>query len=235
MTETLLQGDCLKLFDEIPDNSIDLILADLPYGMTRNEWDSVIPLEPLFEQYKRIIKDHGAILLFGDEPFASHLRLADEKLYRYDWIWIKSNTRGFLNANRMPLKNTERICVFYKHLPTYNPQMRAGKPYITKNHAPSSNYGKYKANYLSINEGTRYPTTTIKFNNVFKTVHPTQKPVELLEYLIKTYTNEGMTVLDNVMGSGSTGVAAKQLNRNFIGMELSKKYFDIAKQRIGNA
>lgn len=172
---------------------------------------------------------------FGDEPFASHLRLADEKLYRYDWIWIKSNSRGFLNAKRMPLKNTERICVFYKHLPTYNPQMIAGKPYIAKNHASSSNYGKYQVHHLTINKGTRYPTTTIKFNNVFKTVHPTQKPVPLLEYLIKTYTDEGMTVLDNCMGSGSTGVAAKQLNRNFIGMELNKEYFEIAKQRIENA
>ena len=235
MTETLLQGDCLKLLPTIQDNSIDLILADLPYGMTANKWDSIIPLEPLFEQYKRIIKDHGAILLFGDEPFASHLRLADEKLYRYDWIWIKSNSRGFLNAKRMPLKNTERICVFYKHLPTYNPQMRAGKPYIAKKHASSSNYGKYQVHHLTINKGTRYPTTTIKFNNVFKTVHPTQKPVDLLKYLIKTYTDEGMTVLDNTMGSGSTGVAAKQLNRNFIGMELDKKYFEIAKQRINEA
>lgn len=235
MSETLLQGDCLELLKEVKTNSIDLILADLPYGMTANKWDSVIPLKPLFEQYKRIIKDHGVILLFGDEPFASHLRLADEKLYRYDWIWIKSNSRGFLNAKRMPLKNTERICVFYKHLPTYNPQMRAGKPYIAKNHASSSNYGKYQVHHLTINKGTRYPTTTIKFNNVFKTVHPTQKPVPLLEYLIKTYTNEDMTVLDNTMGSGSTGVAAKRLNRNFIGMELNKEYFEIAKQRIENA
>lgn len=235
MTETLLQGDCLKLLPTIQDNSIDLILADLPFGITRNEWDSIIPLEPLFEQYKRIIKDHGAILLFGDEPFASHLRLADEKLYRYDWIWIKSKSSGFLNAKRMPLKNTERICVFYKHLPTYNPQMRAGKPYIAKSNGCSSNYGKYPVHYLTINKGTRYPATTIKFNNVFRTVHPTQKPVDLLKYLIKTYTDEGMTVLDNTMGSGSTGVAAKQLKRNFIGMELDKEYFEIAKQRIENA
>lgn len=235
MTETLLHGDCLELLPTIQDNSIDLILADLPFNMTNNEWDHIIPIDKLFEQYERIIKDHGAILLFGDEPFASHLRLADEKLYRYDWIWIKNNSTGFLNAKRMPLKNTERICVFYKHLPIYNPQMRAGKPYIAKNQSSSSNYGKYQAHYLTVNKGTRYPTTTIKFNNVFKTVHPTQKPVELLEYLIKTYTNEGMTVLDNTMGSGSTGVAAKKLKRNFIGMELDKEYFEIAKQRIKEA
>ena len=175
MTEKLLHGDCLELLGEIKDHSIDLILADLPYGMTHNKWDSIIPLEPLFEQYKRIIKDHGAILLFGDEPFASHLRLADEKLYRYDWIWIKSNSRGFLNAKRMPLKNTERICVFYKHLPTYNPQMRAGKPYIAKNHANSSNYGKYQVHHLTINKGTRYPHNDNKIQQCIQDRSPNAK------------------------------------------------------------
>ena len=237
MTETLLQGDCLELLGGVKDRSIDLILADLPYGMTHNKWDSIIPLEPLFEQYQRIIKDHGAVLLFGMGKFGASLIMnAPSKMpYRYEWIWQKTMPVGFLSCHKMPMKAHENIYVFYKHLPTYNPQMRAGKPYIAKNHANSSNYGKYQVHHLTINKGTRYPTTTIKFNNVFKTVHPTQKPVPLLEYLIKTYTNEGMTVLDNTMGSGSTGVAAKKLNRNFIGMELNKEYFEIAKQRIKNA
>ena len=236
MTETLLQGDCLKLLKEVETNSIDMILADLPYGVTANKWDSVIPLEPLFEQYKRVIKEHGVIALFGDEPFASKLRMSNLKMYRYDWIWIKSRVTGFLNANRMPLKNTETISIFYKHLPLYNPQMTIGKPYVQKSRRKSTNYGKYRANWETKNSGTRYPVKTIKFNFVNnRTVHPTQKPVDLLQYLIKTYTDEGMTVLDNCMGSGSTGVAAKKLNRNFIGMELDAEYFKIAKQRISEA
>ncbi len=238
MTETLLQGDCLELLNKIDDCSIDLILCDLPYGTTnRNKWDSVIPFDPLWKQYMRIIKDHGVIALFGDEPFASELRLSNKKYYRYDWIWVKSRATGFLNAKRMPLKNTETISIFYKHLPMYNPQMKSGKPYVQRGSKsePTTNYGKFNRNWKIINNGTRYPLKTIRFNSPMRTVHPTQKPVSLLKYLIKTYTNEGMTVLDNTMGSGSTGVAAKQLNRNFIGMELDKKYFEIAKQRINEA
>lgn len=238
MTETLLQGDCLELLNKIDDCSIDLILCDLPYGTTRrNKWDSVIPFGPLWKQYMRIIKDHGVIALFGDEPFASELRLSNKKYYRYDWVWIKSKSTGFLNAKRMPLKNTETISIFYKHLPMYNPQMRSGKPYMKRGsgNKATTNYSQFKTDWTTINNGTRYPLKTIKFNSVTRTVHPTQKPVDLLEYLIKTYTNEGMTVLDNTMGSGSTGVAAKKLNRNFIGMELDKEYFEIAKQRIENA
>lgn len=238
MTETLLQGDCLELLGRVKDHSIDMILADLPYGTTRrNKWDVIIPFAPLWDQYMRIIKYHGVIALFGDEPFASELRLSNKKYYRYDWIWIKSNSTGFLNAKKMPLKNTETISIFYKHLPMYNPQMTKGKPYVIKSrkNKPTTNYGKFKTDVKTINSGTRYPLKTIRFNSPMKTVHPTQKPVDLLEYLIKTYTNEGMTVLDNCMGSGSTGVAAKHLKRNFIGMELDEKYFEIAKQRIENA
>lgn len=242
MTETLLQGDCLELLPTIQDHSIDMILADLPYGMTVNKWDSVIPLEPLFEQYERVIKDHGAVLLFGMGKFGASLIMnAPKKMpYRYEWIWQKTLPVGFLNTNRMPLRVHENIYVFYKHLPTYNPQMRTGfKPndrgYVAdkggRNYGTlSNNYNPHKSN------GDRFPVDVITFSNGNnKTVHPTQKPVDLLQYLIKTYTNEGMTVLDNCMGSGSTGVAAKQLNRNFIGMELNKKYFEIAKQRIENA
>ena len=237
MTETLLQGDCLKLLPTIQDNSIDMILADLPYGTTaRNKWDVIIPFTPLWNQYMRIIKDHGVIALFGDEPFASELRLSNKKYYRYDWIWVKPHPTGFLNANRMPMKNTETISIFYKHLPLYHPQMTKGKPYKAHNHHPSTNYGHYHTGWKTTdNKGTRYPVKTIKFANAQNAVHPTQKPVPLLQYLIKTYTDEGMTVLDNCMGSGSTGVAAKQLHRNFIGMELDPTYFKIAKKRIESA
>lgn len=230
----LHQGDCLKLLGEVRDGSIDLILADLPYGTTRNKWDQVIPLDRLWEQYERIITNNGVIALFGDEPFASQLRLSNPKLYRYDWVWIKNRATGFLNANRMPLKNTETISIFYKHLPIYNPQMSLGKPYVTHTGSKTTNYGKF-TDIETVNKGTRYPLKTIKFNVEPHTVHPTQKPTGLLNYLIKTYTDKGMTVLDNCMGSGSTGVSAVQLERNFIGMELNDKYFKIAQQRIKEA
>ncbi|WP_236699144.1 DNA-methyltransferase [Lactobacillus hominis] len=224
---------------DVESHSVDMVLADLPYGTTKNKWDSVIDLNKLWEQYERIIKEHGVIALFGDEPFASELRISNKKLYRYDWIWIKSNPTGFLNANRMPLKNTETISIFYKKLPLYNPQMTGGKPYNVHNNGLSKNYGKYTTNYSTDNHGTRYPLKTIRFNGVInngeKRFHPTQKPIALLEYLIRTYTDPKMTVLDNVMGSGSTGVACANLNRSFIGMEKDKKYFDIANERINSA
>ena len=242
MTETLLQGDCLELLPTIQDNSIDMILVDLPYGMTANKWDSGIPLKPLFEQYQRIIKDHGAVLLFGMGKFGASLIMnAPKKMpYRYDWIWQKTHPAGFLWSHHMPLRAHENIYVFYKHLPTYNPQMRTGfKPYyrgcVVNN--GGHNYSTLSKKYNTRkSNGDRFPVDVITFSNGNNHyVHPTQKPVDLLGYLIKTYTNEGMTVLDNCMGSGSTGVAAKKLNRNFIGMELDKEYFEIAKQRIENA
>lgn len=241
MTETLLQGDCLELLPTIQDNSIDMILVDLPYGVTDNKWDSVIPLEPLFEQYERVIKDHGAVLLFGMGKFGASLIMnAPKKMpYRYDWTWCKTRPVGFLCSHRMPLRAHENIYVFYKHLPTYNPQMRTGfKPYKRlSGNTPSENYGNTGNNFTPReSKGDRFPVDIITFSNGNNhTVHPTQKPVDLLKYLIRTYTDEGMTVLDNCMGSGSTGVAAKKLNRNFIGMELDKEYFEIAKQRIENA
>ena len=242
MTETLLQGDCLELLKEVKTNSIDLILADLPYGMTANKWDSVIPLQPLFEQYERVIKDHGVVCLFGMGKFGASLIMnAPSKMpYRYEWIWRKTMPVGFLWSHHMPLRLHENIYVFYKHLPTYNPQMRQGfKPYKRQWSRDKSghNYQSLSGNYTPRkSNGERFPVDVITFSNGSNhNVHPTQKPVDLLEYLIKTYTDEGMTVLDNCMGSGSTGVAAKQLKRNFIGMELNKEYFEIAKQRIKEA
>ena len=236
----LFKGDCLELLKQTRDESIDLVLADLPYGMTANKWDSVIPLAPLFEQYQRIIKPHGAVLLFGMGKFGAQLIMnAPKKLpYRYDWIWEKTKSVGFLWSHHMPLRAHENIYVFYKHLPTYHPQMRIGfEPYKGHINDGGHNYSQLSGNYTPrISAGERFPIDVITFSNPNnKTVHPTQKPVDLLQYLIKTYTDEGMTVLDNTMGSGSTGVAAVSLNRNFIGMELDEKYFKIAKERIEKA
>lgn len=216
----------------LPDRSVDMVLADLPYGTTHNKWDSVIPIDQLWKQYTRLLKVGGVVALFGDEPFSSSLRLSNPKWYRYDWYWIKNRGSGFLNAKRMPLKAVETISIFYPKLPLYNPQMLKGKPYKAKTGTKSSNWGSYKTGWITDNKGTRYPVNAIRFDKLAKTVHPTQKPVDLLEYLIKTYTNEGMTVLDNVMGSGSIGVACKNLNRNFIGIEKDPDYFKLAEERI---
>ena len=230
----LRQGDCLELLKDIPDESIDLILCDLPYGTTRNKWDSVIDLKELWKCYERIIKDNGAIILFSQMPFTAELVHSNLKLFRYEWIWQKDNGTGFLNAKKMPLKIHENILVFYKKLPTYNPQMRTGfKPYKCKQGRHSTNYGAYEQGHITESNGERYPTDIIEFKKD-SGLHPTQKPVALLEYLIKTYTNENDLVLDNCMGSGTTGVACKELNRDFIGIELNEKYYKIACERINN-
>lgn len=236
----LLQGDCLELMKDIPDKSIDMILCDLPYGITNCKWDTVIPFEPLWEQYKRIIKDNGAIVLFGSQPFTSALVMSNPKWFKYEWIWIKSRPTGFLNAKKMPMKEHENICVFYKKLPIYNPQMQErssrGQKLIGSNHrhstSSSENYRPGIKERISITPELRHPSSTQKFDKGERGVHPTQKPVALCEYLIKTYTNEGDLVLDNCMGSGTTGVACANLNRDFIGMELDEKYFQIAYDRI---
>ena len=231
----LKYGDCLELMKDIPNKSIDMILCDLPYGTTQNKWDTVIPLNDLWNQYKRIIKDNGAIVLFSQPPFDKILACSNLKMFRYEWIWQKENSTGFLNAKKMPLKIHENILVFYKKLPTYNPQMRLGfKPYRCKQGRHTTNYGDYKRGHLTESNGERYPIDIINFQREVS-LHPTQKPVALLEYLIKTYTNESETVLDNCMGSGSTGVACVNTNRNFIGFELDENYFNIAKTRINNA
>lgn len=232
----LLNGDCLELMSNIPDGSIDMILCDLPYGTTHNKWDVIIPFKPLWKQYKRVIKKNGAIVLFSSEPFTSELILSNKEMFRYDLIWVKSQGTDFLNANRKPLKAHENLCVFYKELPTYNPQKIKGEPYKAKSgKRTSSNYGKFNGDFHTANlSGERYPMSAIKFvscNNKIKQ-HPTQKPVDLCEWLIKTYTNENDTVLDNCMGVGTTGVACANTNRNFIGIELNDEYFNIAKERI---
>ena len=228
----LYNGDCLEVMKNIPNKSVDMVLCDLPYGTTRNKWDSVVPFEPLWEQYERIIKDNGAIVLFAQTPFDKVLGVSNLKLLRYEWIWNKLSPTGHLNAKKMPMKKTENILVFYKKLPTYNPQGLIYCPRIksrNSNSIGSSNYGYHKDTVLSEYKG--YPTNLLEFMREGG-LHPTQKPVDLLEYLIKTYTNENETVLDNCMGSGSTGVACLNTNRKFIGIELDENYFNIAKQRI---
>ena len=236
----LYNGDCLEVMKDIPDKSVDMILCDLPFGTTsRNKWDVIIPFEPLWEQYDRIIKDSGAMLLFCQMPFGAQLITSNPKEFRHEWIWQKTLPQGFLNANRMPMRAHENILVFYKKLPTYHPQKTSGKPYdkgIRKANS-TTNYGNHKECNGRNESGERFPKDVIIFGNAnhYNKFHPTQKPVALLEYLIKTYTNEGEIVLDNCMGSGSTGVACINTKRDFIGIELDNNYFNIAKQRIEGA
>ena len=230
----LSNSDCLKSMKNIKDKSIDMILCDLPYGTTACKWDIIIPFEPLWEQYNRIIKDNGAIVLFGSEPFSTELRHSNLKMFRYDWIWSKNRGTGLFNAKKMPMKSHEIISVFYKSLPLYNPQMRTGfKAYKYKQGKQSGAFGISNKEIITENNGERYPLSVLQFNSTNgKNVHPTQKPVDLLEYLIKTYTNKGETVLDNCMGSGSTGVACINTGRKFIGIEKDENYYEIAKKRI---
>lgn len=237
----LMQGDCLEMMKSIPDGSVDMVLTDPPYGTTACKWDSVIPFEPMWEQLKRVTKKNGAIVLFGSQPFTSALVMSNPELFKYDWTWRKPKGTGHLNAKKMPMRDKEDILVFYKSQCTYNPQFSQGSPYKNKAGDPSKStsmtdsYGAY-TNFRNDNDGKRYPKQVVDFPVVERgTVHPTQKPVALMEYLIKTYTNEGETVLDFTMGSGTTGVAAKNLNRNFIGIELDETYFNIAKERIDAA
>ena len=230
----LFKGDCLEIMKDIPDKSVDMILCDLPYGTTKNKWDSIISLDKLWEHYNRIIKDNGAIVLFAQTPFDKVLGVSNLKMLRYEWIWEKEQGTGFLNAKKMPLKNHENILIFYKKPPIYNPQMRKGKPYTLERNTFTVNYGKQADMVRTENTGERYPLTILKFKRDKEKLHPTQKPVALLEYLIKTYTNEGEIVLDNCMGSGSTGVACLNANRKFIGIESDENYYNIACNRINN-
>ena len=216
---------------------VDAIITDPPYGTTACKWDSVIPFDQMWERLNRIIKPNGAIVLFGSEPFSSALRMSNIKKWRYDWIWEKNKPTNFGNANKMPLKSYEIISVFYNSLPVYNPQGLVDIPEKTvkrnKNEEPEA-YGKTGLIGEFKRNKTNFPRQNLKFGMEGKNVHPTQKPIELMEYLIKTYTNENETVLDFTMGSGTTGVACLNTNRNFIGIELDDKYFEMSKKRINN-
>lgn len=234
-------GDCLELMKEIPDESVDMILCDLPYKETGNKWDKGIDLDSLFEQYRRIIKEDGCIALNGTFKFGVQLYNTAPDLYKYEWIWEKDNGTNAPNVNLQPFRIHEMVFIFGKGRVTngtrtpmkYNPQKTEGKPYCQKSGRVSDNWKGGLGNVITNNEsGLRHPKTIQKFIRDKGGFHPTQKPVKMMEYFIKTYTNEGDVVLDNCMGSGSTGVACKNLNRRFIGIELDKKYFDIANKRI---
>lgn len=246
MVNQLFEEDCLECMKEIPDESIDMILCDLPYGTTQNKWDSIIPLEQLWSEYNRIIKPNGAIVLTSQGLFTAKLILSQPKLYKYKWVWEKSKPTNFLNAKKQPLRKHEDVCVFYKKQPTYNPQMTEGEPYnkgVRKNQL-SGSYGDFQPVHVQ-SDGERYPVDIVYVKTAEsegEVVHPTQKPVALGRYLIKTYTNPGDIVLDNTFGSGSFLVAALLEGRNFIGIEknedvaLFKKekidYIDVAKRRL---
>lgn len=230
----LLNGDCLELMKDIPDKSVDMILTDPPYGTTACKWDSVIPFDKMWEQLNRIIKNGGAIVLFGSEPFSSLLRCSNLKNYKYDWVWLKSKSSNFLNAKKQPLRTYENICVFYGKQCVYNPQMTPLSKVRTVKRTQKTIQTTGQFNSVAESSYSEsYPKNILEFKSELY-IHPTQKPVALLEYLIKTYTLENETVLDFTMGSGSTGVACKNTNRNFIGIELDKNYFDIATKRIEN-
>ena len=240
----LIQGDSLEKMRDIPDGSIDMILCDLPYGTTRCKWDVVIPFEPLWKEYKRIIKDNRAIVLFGSEPFSSYLRMSNIKNYKYDWYWNKNHGANFAQANKRPLNVIEVVSVFYQKPPCYNSQKINNPKGEEQRHRynPSKQKEVFVGQVAMANEyskkGKNYEPdkllarSIITFSREHKPIHPTQKPVALCEYLTKTYTNENETVLDNCMGSGTIGVACKNLNRNFIGIELDSEYFKIAEKRI---
>jgi site-specific DNA-methyltransferase (adenine-specific) len=233
-TVQLMQGDCLERMKEVPDGSVDLILCDLPYGTTKNKWDAVIPFEPLWEQYKRVAKQNAAFVFTAAQPFTTALINSNPEDFRYNLVWDKVGTTGFQTAKVMPLRRHEDICVFYRAKPTYNPQMEVRGAPRKKGGSKTDNgcYGELRSTESFNN--TYYPTSILQVSNASKAglVHPTQKPIALMEYLIKTYSNEGETVLDNCLGSGSTGVAAVNLKRNFIGIEKDEAYFAIAKARI---
>ena len=243
----LINDDCLKVLPTMPDKSIDFILTDPPYGTTQCKWDSIIPFEPMWKELKRIIKDNGCIALFGSEPFSSHLRLSNLDWFKYDWVWNKKRISNPLLAKKQPLRNIELISIFYKKQPTYNPQptlKKTSKGFSNKSHNKFHTTDTVSTKYID-NRNTPnigYPKVLLEhikvINNLSKDkagLHPTQKPIELCEYFIKTYTKKNDTVLDFTMGSGTTGVACKNTNRDFIGIELDKEYFDIAENRIINA
>lgn len=232
----LLNGDCMKLLKEIPDGSVDLVLCDPPYGTTDCEWDSVLPFDKLWDEYNRVLKQDGAAVLFAAQPFTTELIQSNRRNFRYCWYWLKNQPTGFAFAKYQPMRKVEDICVFYRKHGTYNPQgvqkIIGGKVRRERNRKGENVYGLVTRHKKYTQRFTNYPKNVLQFSTE-RGLHPTQKPVPLLEYLIRTYTNEGDTVLDNCMGSGSTGVAVKRVGgRHFIGMEQNKVYFDIARERI---
>lgn len=234
--------DCLTGMARLPDRSVDMILCDLPYGRTKNKWDNIIPLSKLWDAYKRVIKPNGAIALFADGLFMADLMCSNRKMWRYNLVWDKALTTGFLNANRQPLRQHEEICIFYNRQPTYHPQKVKGSKNHSrgslKNGVKNNNYGAYTPTDNSLTLGDmKHPTSIIRFPKPHPstTVHPTEKPVELCEWLIRTYTDAGEIVLDNCAGSGSAIVACINTRRNFIGFEISAEYCELANQRIEDA
>ena len=238
---TLVNADCFDVFPFIEDKSIDAIICDLPYGITQCKWDSILPLDKLWKEYERVIKPNGVIILFGSQPFTTKLISSNYNLFRYELIYGKTKSSNFMQAKKQPLKTHENILVFYKKLGTYNPQMtkavvmdkrKKEKQYFHKEGSVSEGQKTFR----KVENGLRYPTSSLLFNNSDKTKneHPTQKPLELMEYLIKTYTNEGDMVLDNTMGSGTTNLACLKLNRKSIGIEKEKQYYDVAVRRLSS-
>ena len=234
--DRIICGDCLELLPQVADKCIDMILCDLPYGLTKNKWDEIIPLDELWKQYNRIIKDNGAIVLTASQPFTSTLVMSNPAMFKYEWIWEKNKAGNFLNAKKQPLKVHENVLVFAKGQTVYNPQFWYSTPYKRWNTQKAvdkqTNYNQHKCNVVKSEDGRRYPLSTIKVNRHERPIHPTQKPLGLFEYLIKTYTNEGEVVLDNCIGVGTTAVAAKNTSRHFIGMEIDKKYCRDAEERL---
>ncbi len=233
----IIQGDCLEKMKLIPDGSIDMILADLPYGTTQNKWDSIIDLDLLWKQYKRIIKENGAIVLTAAQPFTSALIMSNPKWFKYDWVWQKPKGTGHLNAKKQPMRDKEDVVVFYKKQCTYNPQMTDGIPYKEKSGWKGTDgYAGYGVDKRigNDNSGVRYPKQVQQFGVVERgTLHPTEKPIEMLRYFIRTYTNEGDVVLDNTAGSGSLGEACIEENRDFILIEKELDYYEVIKERVG--
>ena len=226
---TIYHGDCLEIMPTLAAASVDMVLCDLPYGITQNKWDSEIPLDALWAAYRRLGK--GAVVLTAAQPFTSHAVMSNPREFKYSWVWRKEAGTGLLNAKKQPLRNHEDVLVFYAAQPTYNPQWLQGKPYKCKKGGETSNYNP-SGTVVTESDGRRYPLTVVDFQRDRNKVHPTQTPVALMEYLIRTYTNPGDTVLDNCMGSGTTLVAAKNLGRKAIGIEIEEKYCEIAAKRL---
>ncbi len=235
----ILHGDCLDIMPMIPDGSVDMVLADLPYGITQNEWDQVIPFDRLWDEYRRITKPNAAMIFTATQSFAAQLIVSNPKMFRYDLIWLKNKSTGFLNANRMPLRQHESILVFYHRLPVYHPQKTEGHAPVhsfTKHTDDGTNYGKTKRGIQGGGQTDRYPTSVINIsvvnNGSKEKIHPNQKPVELFEYLIKTFSNKGAVVLDNCIGSGTTAIACLNTSRCFLGIERDVKFYQLANKRV---